>query len=335
MAHSEQSSEQKKAKNVAVVAGGVSGERDVSLASGTRVANRLVRAGYKAKLIEFGPDLISKLHAFSPDVVFPLVHGSLGEDGTLQSLLKLAGFPFVGSGPQACKLSSAKPVAKSVVAKNGLTTPAAVSLPQQAFQQLDSNEILDLLEQKLGLPMMVKPARGGSALGVTFVKDRADLSRAMISAFSYVSEVLVEHYVEGRELAVSIVDDADGPTALPVVEVIPEEGRYDYDARYEAGRSAFAVPAGLSAKELEAVSGLALNCHKVLELSFLSRIDIILDKQGTPWFIDANVTPGMTDTSLFPQAADAAQGTNFQKILESLVQRAFTQGVREVTDITD
>ncbi|EJZ85141.1 D-alanine--D-alanine ligase [Winkia sp. ACRQY] len=322
-------------RSVAVVAGGITQERDVSLASGTRVTNRLVRAGFDAHLVEFGPHLLENLNRMQPDVVFPLVHGSFGEDGTLQALLKLAGFPFVGSGPQACKLSSAKPVAKSVVAKNGLTTPPAVSLPQEVFRQLDSDQILDLLENKLGLPMMVKPASGGSALGVTYVNDRADLARAMISAFSYDEEVLVEQYVSGRELAVSIIDSEDGPVALPVVEIMPEDGRYDYDARYEVGRSAFSVPAELDQKALEAVHDLALGCHRVLELSHLSRIDVILDEQGTPWFIDANVAPGMTDTSLFPQAAEAAEGSSFQQILQDLVIRAYQQGSREVTDVAD
>ncbi|MDO4665668.1 MAG: D-alanine--D-alanine ligase [Actinomycetaceae bacterium] len=321
-----------KTMKVAVISGGLTPEHDVSIASGTRVANRLQRAGIDVKVFELGSSMLQQLLDWQPTVVWPLVHGSFGEDGTLQELLKLCGLAYLGTGPQGCRLSASKSVAKAVVAKNGLNTPAAVTLPQELFRQLGTEKILDRVETELGFPVMVKPQTGGSALGISKVDTRENLGRAMVNAFAYDTTVLVERFIPGRELAVSIIEYDDIPKALPVVEIHMDSGNYDYEARYTIGRSRLQAPAQLTADQLDAVENLAVSCHRVLELDQYSRIDIILDEGDTPWFIDANVAPGMTDTSLFPAAADAQEGRSFQDEVMHLVSLVDAKGPAEATD---
>lgn len=303
---------------IVVIAGGLTHERDVSLRSGARVATLLRRSGHDVTVADVDNQLLSTLRDAAPDVVFPLVHGSIGEDGSLQDLLEVAGISFVGSQAQACRLASSKPVAKSVVAKNALSTPDFVALPQDLFRQLGSVEVLDLVARHLGFPVMVKPAGGGSALGVTKVSDSAQLRSAMVDALAYGEQVQIERFVSGTEVSISIVEDCDGkPVVLPPVEIVPASGNYDFDARYNAGRSEFFVPARLNEQQVAVCNKLALDCHRVLELSGYSRIDMILDQAGTPWFIDANVAPGFTETSLLPLAAEQLSFDGLQEICAS------------------
>ncbi|MBD3689624.1 D-alanine--D-alanine ligase [Nanchangia anserum] len=308
---------------VAVISGGTLHERDVSLRSGSRLAHALRLAGAQVRQIDMSPDLITRLRRCTPDVVWPMIHGVEGEDGSLQDLLELCGWGYVGTEPAGCRIATAKPVAKAVVAKNGLATPNAVALPQSVFKRLGAATILEQVEESMGFPVIVKPANGGSALGLSLARDAESLRMAMVDAFAYGEQVVIERFVEGREIAVSIVEDEDGPRALPPVEIRTDEGTYDYDARYDTGRTEFFAPAPLSAEQHTAVTELALSCHRVLELRDYSRIDVILDADDNAWFIDANVTPGMTDTSLFPLAAEA--DSSFTTLVAGLVQRALAR----------
>ena len=259
-------------------------------------------------------------------MVWPIIHGREGEDGSLQDLLELSGLPYVGSGPKGCRISLSKPVAKSVVEKNCLPTPQSVALPQILFRQVGADTLLKEVSRHLGYPLMVKPSRGGSAMGITYVEDEGGLRTAMVNAFAYDDEVLIERFIKGREISVSIVEEQGTARALPPVEIRTDVGRYDFDARYLTGRTEFFAPAPLASELDKSVRALALECHRVLELEDFSRIDLIVDGDGNPWFIDANVVPGMTDTSLWPLAAEA--DTGFGKLIEIITLQAAGRGQR-------
>lgn len=292
---------------VAILAGGLTHEREVSLRSGSRMAGALRDMGVQVKVLDVDAQLLQRLAALEPDIVWPLVHGATGEDGSLQDLLDLAGYPFVGSQAQACRLASDKAVAASVLARAGIAVPSSMALPQPLFREVGVTPVLDLVEKRYGFPVVVKPARGGSSLGLTIVEERADLPSAMVDCFAYDEVALIQTHVRGREFGVGVVDFGDGPQAIPPVEVVAS-GPYDYDARYNPGRVEYFVPARVTDVELAAIKELALNVHNTLGLRHYSRTDVILDESGKPWFIDVNTTPGMAETSIFPQAAAVAAG---------------------------
>jgi D-alanine-D-alanine ligase len=308
---------------VVVLAGGLSHERDVSLRSGRRVAEALRGTGLEVTVHDVDADLIPALTQTRPDLVWPLLHGATGEDGSIRDVLELLGLPYLGTGPRASRLAWSKPVAKTVVSRAGLSTPDFVTLPQSLFRELGAGRVLDAIIGRLGLPLVVKPSRGGSALGVSLVREAPELARAMVDAFAYGDTALVERAVEGREVAVSVVQDADGLRALPGVEIVTE-GPYDYDARYNPGRTEYFTPARVSEAEAAAVASMAVRAHEALGLRHLSRTDLILDDAGVPHFLEVNVAPGMTETSLFPQAA-AAGGHDVGTMYRSLVDLALTE----------
>lgn len=289
---------------IAVLAGGLSHERDVSLRSGSRVAAVLKHLGHTVLVLDVDARTISSLKAFGPDVVWPLVHGGPGEDGGLQNVLIALGLPYVGTHSDGCQRASFKPTAKATVRRGGVLTPDSVTLPKTYFSQLGAQDVLGVVATHLGLPVIVKPNQGGSGLGVSLARNADELRTAMVACFAYDERALIERYVQGTEVAISVVDTGEGPRALAPVEVV-SDGQYDFDARYNPGRSEYFVPARLSEELLERVQETAVTVHRTLGLGNLSRTDLILDDGGTPWFIDVNVVPGMTETSLLPLAAEA------------------------------
>lgn len=289
---------------VAILAGGLTHERDISLHSGRRVAGALRNRGVQVKVLDVDAQLLQRLDALDPDVVWPLVHGSTGEDGALQDLLQLAGYPYVGTEPAGCRLASDKAVVSSMLERSGVAVPATTAFPQPLFREVGVGPVLDLIEARYGFPVVIKPAMGGSSLGLTIVESRAQLPSAMVDCFAYDDVALVQSFVRGREFGVAVIDLGDGPQALPPVEV-QATGPYDFDARYNPGRVEYFVPARVDEAELTAITDLALTVHKALDLRHYSRTDVILDESGKAWFIDVNTTPGMTETSIFPQAATA------------------------------
>ena len=305
---------------VVVLAGGLSHERDVSLRSGRRVAEALRSSGLDVSVHDVDSALLPALAEARPDLVWPLLHGSTGEDGSVRDILELVGLRYGGTGPRASRVAWSKPIAKTVVARAGLSTPDFVTLPQSLFRELGAGRVLESLLARFGLPLVVKPSHGGSALGVTLVRGAGDLPRAMVDAFAYYDTALVEQAVEGRELAVSVIEDADGPRALPAVEIVTD-GPYDYDARYNAGRTEYFTPARLSRAEADAVGAVAVAAHRALGLRHLSRTDLILDATGTAQFLEVNVAPGMTETSLLPQAA-LAGGYDLAALYRALLTTA-------------
>lgn len=290
---------------IAVLAGGLSHERDISLRSGHRVAQVLRHLGHSVITLDVDAKLISSLKSFAPDVVWPLVHGGHGEDGGLQNVLLALGTPYVGTHSDGCQRSSFKPTAKATVRTGGVLSPESVTLPKAYFAQLGAQEVMTMVADHLGFPVVVKPNQGGSGLGVSYAFSVDELRSAMVTCFAYDERALVERYVAGTEVAVSVVDTGSGPYALPPVEVV-SEGRYDFDARYNPGRSEYFAPARLNAEQTSLVQETALTVHRTLGLGNVSRTDLILTADGMPWFIDVNVVPGMTETSLLPIAAEAA-----------------------------
>lgn len=287
---------------VAVLAGGLTHEREISLNSGRRVAESLRSSGIQVKVLDVDGQLLQRLEAIEPDVVWPLVHGSIGEDGSLQDLLVLADLPFVGTEAYGCRLASDKSVASSVLNKAGIKVPVSTALPQTLFREVGVNSILNLVEDKFSFPLVVKPTRAGSSMGLSIVEDRAHLPGAMVDCFAYGDVALIQQYICGREFGVGVADLGEGPKALPPVE-IRATGPYDYDARYNPGRVEYIIDD--SDGVLPKVSELAEAVHSALGLRHYSRTDIIVDDAGEAWFIDVNVAPGMTETSIFPQAAAA------------------------------
>jgi D-alanine-D-alanine ligase len=309
-----------------VLAGGLTFEREVSLTSGTRVVEELTRAGLEAEVRDADAELLPGLAASPADAIFIALHGATGEDGALRAVLDLAGVPYVGSPAAACRLAWDKPAAKSVVRSAGITTPDWVALPHSTFRELGAGAVLDLIVARLGLPLMVKPASGGSALGAQKVSRVEDLPAAMVSCFAYGDTVLVERFVDGVELALSVIDLGEGPQALPAVEIEPESGVFDYTSRYTPGLTEYHAPARIDPDVAERAAAMAVQVHVELGLADLSRTDAIVSPDGEVHFLEVNVSPGLTETSMFPMAVEAAGYTLGEVLSRLIANRARRSG---------
>jgi D-alanine-D-alanine ligase len=306
---------------VVVLAGGLTYERDVSLKSGRRVVDALKTLGAEAILADADGAMLGLLADLEPAAVLIALHGGSGEDGAIRDVLECAGVSYVGSQPGACRLAHDKPTAKELLRRAGVQTPDWVAIPHALFRELGAGAVLDAIVAQLGLPLMVKPAQGGSALGATAVHDAADLPTAMVTCFSYGDTALVEQFVDGVEIAVAVIDRDGSPEALPAVEITVPSGVYDYEARYTAGETDFFVPARISDAAAEAAKEQALTAHRVLGLRDISRTDAIVDSDGIVHFLEVNVSPGLTETSLLPMAAHAA-GIELGTLYRDLLVRA-------------
>jgi D-alanine-D-alanine ligase len=321
------------AKKVAVLKGGGSLERTVSLRSGARAQSALDRLGHEVIAIDAGPELVAQLHECEPDAAFVALHGRDGEDGTVQGLLETIGVPYTGSGPAACMRCTDKALAKYLMIEAGIPTPDFTAIKESAIKDLGVAAALGDVERRLGLPMVVKPASQGSALGVKFARSSEELPGAIVGALSYDRKVVIERYVKGRDLAVSVLDgdgvsasEAGEPVALPVVEAIPrEEEFYNYESRYEIGMTTFVCPAELGAETTERAQELALATYRLLGCHGVARVDLMLDGDtGELSVLETNVGPGLTETSLLPLAADAA-AIGFDELIEQILASAFTR----------
>ena len=310
--------------SVLVLAGGISHERDISLRSGRLVADGLEANGASVTIADPDATLVEKLLADKPDVVWPVLHGASGEAGALRSLLEMMGISYVGSPSAATRLAWDKPSAKTMVGRAGVATPESISLSRDAFRELGAESVLEVVADTLGFPVVVKPARGGSAQGVSWVNSLDELRRAMVHAFTYSDDALIERQILGTEMCVGIIDTGDGPTALPSVEIDPVEGHYTFEARYTAGETRFFSPARRDEKTLATVADHALLAHNTLGLRDLSRIDFIVDEAGTPWFLEASVMPGLTETSTVALALDQA-GFDVGGVYKALADQAATR----------
>jgi D-alanine-D-alanine ligase len=310
---------------VAVLKGGRSLERSVSLRSGARVEDALSRLGHDPLPLDVGADLVERLIAERPDAAFVALHGPGGEDGTVQELLEILDIPYTGPGVAACARCMDKTLAKHELREAGVRTPDWFAFSATAFRELGATDALEQIEARLGFPLVVKPASGGSALGVKLVEAAAEVPEALLAAFSYDDRVLLERYVRGRELAVSVLGDEP----LPIVEAIPRESDlYDFEARYEIGRTEFVCPADLDRDTAAATTEAALQAFRTLRCSGFSRVDLMLGGAG-PEVLEVNAIPGLTDTSLLPQAAEAA-GLSFEQLVERALELALSRSASAV-----
>ena len=303
---------------VAVLKGGRSLERQVSLRSGARVEDALRRLGHEVIPIDVGLDLIRRLRETAPDVAFIAMHGRDGEDGTVQELLEILDVPYTGSGVLGCVRAMDKVLAKHLMLEAGIPTPEFFAFNETAFRELGAADALEQIEARLGFPLVVKPAAQGSALGVRFAASRDDVPEALVAAFSYDDRVLLERHVAGRELAVSLLDGE----ALPIVEVrAKEEDRFNYEARYEIGRTEYICPADLPEDVATSVREVASRAYETLGCAGFSRVDLMLGEGGQPEVLEANAIPGLTDTSLLPMAAHSA-GLEFEDLVARIIELA-------------
>jgi D-alanine-D-alanine ligase len=308
-----------------VLKGGRSLERQVSLRSGARVQDALEELGHEVIPVDVGPDLVTVLDREHPDVAFVALHGRDGEDGTVQELLEVMGIPYTGSGVSACIRAADKVLAKHAMRDAGIPTPDFYAFNETALEALGAAQALPAIEERLAFPIVVKPARQGSALGIKFARTAADVPAALVAAFSYDRKVLLERYIHGRELAVSILDEAAAPVALPIVEAVPEqEAFYDFESRYEIGRTRFVCPAALPEAVAARAAEVALETYALLGCAGFARVDLMLDQEsGELSVLELNPIPGLTETSLLPQAAEAA-GIGFDGLVERILAAVAT-----------
>lgn len=316
------------AHHVVVLAGGLTHERDVSLRSGSRLAESLRGHGHDVTIRDADAELLPWLASHHPDAALIALHGGRGENGAVQGVLEMAGVPFAGSASHDCRLAWDKATAKNLMRRAGFATPEWFTLSHSTFRDLGASSLIDLLVSSLGLPVMLKPYQGGSALGATAVREVADLPAALVSSFAYGDVLLVERFVTGTEIAVTVIDDgraADGgPRALPNVEVCFPGDVFDYEARYTAGLTTYYTPARLPQRSAEQAAELAVAAHKVLGLRDVSRTDAIVADDGSVQFLEVNVSPGLTETSMLPMAVEAA-GEDIGALYSRLIDRAIAR----------
>ncbi len=299
---------------VAVVMGGPSSEREVSIASGTGVMRALAALGYEAKSLDFDARFVDAIREIRPDVVFNALHGPGGEDGTLQGVLEWMKIPYTGSGVAACALSMDKHLTKKLLAAEGLPTPA--------WDVYDlSGGSLPLLPGTLDLPIVVKPRSEGSSAGITIVRTHEQWTAGVIAAAERTTEIIAEEYVAGREFTCGVLGDEP----LPVTEIVPADEFYSYDAKYKPGGSRHLCPAPIDADLTARLQTLAISIHRLLGLRDYSRTDFIVSKEGRPYVLEVNALPGLTQTSLIPEEC-AAIGIGYEALIERLLQLALARG---------
>lgn len=300
---------------VALLAGGASGERDISLASGAGAREALIEAGFAVDT--FDPAVKSDLKALIDgryDVAFICLHGKYGEDGTIQGLLEVIGLPYIGSGVWSSSIAMDKARAKVFYRHFNINTPVGVTLHRGKPYNVDT------IVSKAGVPCVAKPANEGSAIGVHIVNDAAELADAIEAVFKIDNEVIVETYIDGTEMTVAVLGNSD-PQALPVIEIVPKNDFYDFESKYAPGGSEHICPARIDEPTTARVQEIAVAAHKALGCRGMSRTDIIMDKQGVCWVLETNTVPGMTSTSLLPDAARKA-GYTFPQLCTKLIELA-------------
>jgi D-alanine-D-alanine ligase len=304
---------------IAVLSGGAGGEREISLLSGRHVLKALHELGHDAELVDFGAGASEELRKLNPELVFPTLHGPLGEDGTAAAVLELLGVPYVGSGVLAGALAMNKAAAKRVMIAEGLPTPEFALVSSVADPRAQAGE----LSARLGLPVAIKPNSGGSSLGFTIAADEEAVLDGVQSALAVAGPdhtALVESAKTGVEVTIGVLG-LEEPKALPTLEITYREGAYDFEAKYTAGLSQHIIPARIPGAQQREAAELAVRAHKLIGARGLSRVDTICEASGKIWILEVNTLPGLTELSLFPDAAGAA-GLDFTALVARLVEDA-------------
>lgn len=306
------------APRIGVLMGGRSAEREVSLRTGEAIYNALITKGYPAVKIDVGFDVVERIKEEGVDLAFLALHGKYGEDGTIQGLLEMLDIPYTGPGVLASALAIDKTATKKMLIFEGLPTPRFMLLPRREALSAGYDSSAEKIVKEMGLPLVVKAPTQGSTIGVSFVHKKEEIIPALELAYQYDPVALVEQFVEGVEVTASVLGN-DEPVALPLIEIVSATGVYDYEAKYTAGMSDHIIPPRIPEEQQEVVKDLALRTFKALGCRGLSRVDFIVDRQGRPYILEVNTIPGMTATSLFPDAARAA-GIEFPELIDKIVK---------------
>src|SRR3954471_8072234 len=308
-----------------VLRGGHSMERDVSMITGRRVAHALERLDHEVHGLDIEESTTERIMEIQPDAAFVCLHGIGGEDGTVQALLETLGIPYTGSGPLSSIRSMDKDYAKRAMFAAGVPTPPFRTFLRKAMHEMGAAAALEPAAAAIGYPLVVKPARQGSGLGLTKVEEPGALLEAVYEAFGYDGKILLERWVTGTEMTAPILVPAGSePRVLNLVEVRPRGGSYDFEAKYTPGATDFAIPAEIPADAAARAEETALNAYRTLGCSGFGRIDMVLEGD-TPWVLDANTIPGVTETSTLPLAAEAA-GISFEELVETILDATLQAG---------
>ncbi len=298
---------------VGVLMGGLSAEREVSLKTGAAIAKALREQGIDVIEIDVGRDLIQVLQSNPIDIAFVALHGTVGEDGVIQGVLEYLEIPYTGSGVLGSALCMNKVVSREVCMVHEIPVPPGTVIDISLNPTAGGPKV-----DELGLPVVVKPPEQGSTVGVSIVREENELKEALLLALRYGDQVLVERYIAGKELTVGVLGDQ----AFPIIEICPKSGFYDYTSKYTSGMTEYLVPAPLDPETTARVQDLALRAHKVLQCLGATRVDFRLSEDGTPYFLEVNTIPGMTETSLLPKAA-AKAGYSFGDLVLAILQEAW------------
>jgi len=297
-------------KRIGVLMGGISSEREVSLRSGKAIYTALKEMGYDAVAIDVGRDVVDAIRRERMEVAFIALHGGWGENGAIQGLLEIMGIPYTGSGVLASALAMDKIASRNIFEQQGLRVPHYRVLYKE-------DQGLKTLEAGLRLPVVIKPSSEGSSIGVSIVYKGEELKEAIETAFRYDDRVIIEEFIDGKEIHVGILGDR----ALGAIEVRPKQGFYSYEAKYTEGLTDYIYPPGLNDKEYNESLEAGLKAHKALGCDGATRVDLRVDKEGTPYILEVNTLPGMTATSLLPKIAKGA-GIGFNELIEDILRLA-------------
>lgn len=307
-------------KKIGVLMGGHSLEREVSLKSGHRVSEALEEKGYSVVRLDADENLVNRLREEKVELAYIALHGKYGEDGTVQELLEILGIPYTGPGVYSSIVGFDKVLSKLMLLEANIPTPPFYALSAGTFREMGASAALVDVVKEIGLPIMVKPAGQGSALGIKFVHRAEELPSALFAALNYDDKVLLEKYIKGMEIAVSILGEGK-PRVLPAVEIVPKKEFFDFECMYTAGMTDYFVPARLDDQLTNQVREVALKVHQLFKCRDVSRVDMIVGEDKTPYVLEINTSPGLTETSLLPMAAEAA-GLRFPDLVEEIVRYA-------------
>lgn len=308
---------------IGVLMGGKSAEREVSLKTGEAVYNALQAQGYESVKIDVDDHVLSRIKEEKIDLAFLALHGKFGEDGTIQGFLEVLGIPYTGSGVLASAMAMDKITTKKILLYEGLPTPLFTLVSREEVRRQGMPAVAARAVSEMGLPVVVKAPTQGSTIGTTIVPQEGELIPALELAFQHDPVALVEQFVAGVEVTASVLGN-EAPIALPLVEIVSATGVYDYEAKYTAGLSSHIIPPRLPAEQQVLVQDLAVRAFKALGCRGLARVDFIVDRQGQPYILELNTIPGLTATSLSPDAARAA-GIEFPALVEKIIRLALNQ----------